>query len=39
MDAIRERLKPGTVLVTTDAPASSDTRTAKDFVVMEAPGS
>jgi hypothetical protein len=37
MDAIRERLKPGTVLVTTDAPASPDTRSGKDFVVMEAP--
>jgi L,D-transpeptidase catalytic domain len=39
MDAIRDRLKPGTVLVTTDAPASPDTRSAKDFVVMDAPES
>jgi len=37
MDAIRERLKPGTVLVTTDAAASPETRSAKDFVVMDAP--
>src|SRR4029453_10886140 len=37
MDAIRDRLKPGTVLVTTDAPASPDTRSAKDFVVMDSP--
>jgi hypothetical protein len=39
MDAIRERLKPGTVLVTTDAAASPDTRSTKDFVVMDAPDS
>jgi L,D-transpeptidase catalytic domain len=39
MDAIRERLKPGTVLVTTDAAASPDTRSGKDFVVMDAPAS
>ena len=35
IDAIKERMKPGMVLVTTDLPATEDTRTAgKDFVVM-----
>lgn len=38
MDAIGKRLKPGTVLVTTDAPATPDTRSGKDFVVMDGPG-
>jgi hypothetical protein len=35
-DAIDERMKPGMVLVTTDLPATPDTRTGKDFVVMDA---
>jgi hypothetical protein len=35
IDAIKQRMKPGMVLVTTDLPATEDTRTAgKDFVVM-----
>jgi hypothetical protein len=29
-------MKPGMVLVTTDLPATPDTRTGKDFVVMDA---
>jgi hypothetical protein len=37
MDAIRKRIKPGTVLVTTDLPATPDTRSGKDFVVMDGP--
>ncbi len=37
MDTIKKRIKPGTVLVTTDLPATPDTRTAKDFVVMDGP--
>jgi len=35
--AIDERMKPGMVFVTTDQPASADTRSGKDFVVMDAP--
>jgi hypothetical protein len=35
MDAIRKRMKPGTVLVTTDFPATPDTRSDKSFVVMD----
>jgi len=38
MDAIRKRMKPGTVLVTTDLPATADTRSGEDFVVMDGPG-
>jgi hypothetical protein len=37
LDAINERMKPGMVFVTTDRPATADTRTGKDFVVMDAP--
>jgi hypothetical protein len=34
MDAIVTRLHPGLVFVTTDLPATPDTRTARDFVVV-----
>ena len=37
MDAIKKRLKPGTVLVTTDLAATPDTRTDKSMVVMDGP--
>jgi L,D-transpeptidase catalytic domain len=37
MDAIRKRMKPGTVLVTTDLPATPDTRSGEDFVVIDGP--
>ena len=37
LDAINERMKPGMVFVTTDLPATPDTRTGKDFRVMDAP--
>jgi hypothetical protein len=37
MGAIRARIKPGTVLVTTDLAAIPDTRTG--FTVMDAPTS
>jgi L,D-transpeptidase catalytic domain len=37
MDAIQRRIKPGTVLVTTDLPATPDTRSDKSFVVMDGP--
>lgn len=36
--AIDERMKPGMVYVTTDKPASPDTRSGKNFVVMETEG-
>src|SRR6476469_4171471 len=36
--AIDERMKPGMVFVTTDQPATPDTRSGKDFVVMDAEG-
>jgi hypothetical protein len=36
LDAINKRLKPGTVFVTTDLPATPETRTDKKFVVMDA---
>jgi hypothetical protein len=36
-DAIDERMKPGMVFITTNLPATPDTRSAKDFVVMDAP--
>jgi hypothetical protein len=35
-NAIDERMKPGMVFVTTDQPATPDTRSGKDFVVMDA---
>jgi hypothetical protein len=38
MDAIRQHMKPGTVLVTTDLPATPDTRSGESFVVMDGPG-
>jgi len=34
IDAMRERLHLGTLFVTTDLPAHSDTRSGKDFVIM-----
>jgi hypothetical protein len=34
--AIDERMKPGMVFVTTDQPATPDTRSGKDFTVMDA---
>ena len=39
MDAIRARMKPTTVLVTTDLPATSDNRSGKGYTVMDAPTS
>jgi hypothetical protein len=39
MDVIRDRIKPGTVLVTTDSPARPDTRSGSNFTVMNAPSS
>jgi hypothetical protein len=39
MDVIRDRIKPGTVLVTTDLPASPETRSGSGFTVMDAPSS
>lgn len=36
--AIDERMKPGMVFVTTDQPATPDTRSGKDFTVMDAEG-
>ena len=39
MDVIRDRIKPGTVLVTTDLPAQPDTRSGSGFTVMDAPSS
>jgi hypothetical protein len=38
MAAISKSMKLGTVLVTTDAPATPDSRSATDFVVMDGPG-
>ena len=35
MDAIRKLIRPGAVLVTTDEAATPETRSAKDFTVME----
>ncbi|HEX3945181.1 MAG TPA: L,D-transpeptidase family protein [Rhizomicrobium sp.] len=37
MNAIRARLRPGSVLVTTDLPATEGTRSGNDFTVMDAP--
>jgi hypothetical protein len=34
VEAIKQRMVAGTVLITTDLPAHPDTRTGKDFVVM-----
>jgi hypothetical protein len=39
MEAIRKRIARGTVLVTTDAPATPETRSGKDFVVIDGPAS
>ena len=39
MDVIRDRIEPGTVLVTTDSPATPDTRSGGNFTVMNAPSS
>jgi len=36
MEAIRQRLKPGTVLITTDLHANPDTRSTKDFTIVDA---
>jgi hypothetical protein len=36
-EAINQRMKPGMVFITTDGPATTDTRTGKDFVVLDAP--
>jgi hypothetical protein len=33
-DAIRQRMKPGVVLVTVDLPLSADSRSGKDFVIL-----
>ena len=38
MEAIKKRLKPGTVLVTTDLAATPGTRSDKSMVVMDGPG-
>ena len=38
MEAIGKDIRPGTVLVTTDAAATPDSRSATDFVVMDGPG-
>lgn len=35
---IDKRMKPGMVLVTTDQPATAETRSGKDFTIMEAGG-
>jgi hypothetical protein len=37
MNAVRARIRPGTVLVTTDLPATEGTRSGNDFTVMDAP--
>ena len=37
MDAVRARIKPGTVLITTDLPATPDTRSGSNLVVMDSP--
>ena len=37
MDAVRARIKPGTVLATTDLPATPDTRSGSNLVVMDSP--
>ena len=34
LDKVRERMRPGAVLVIVDTPLTADTRTAKDFVIM-----
>lgn len=34
LDALRERMHPGLMLVTTDLPAHADTRSGEDFVIM-----
>jgi hypothetical protein len=37
MEAIRKLIRPGTVLLTTDLPATPGTRSGKDFMVMDGP--
>ena len=37
-DAIRARMKPGVVLVTVDLPLSADSRSGKDFVILNDQG-
>jgi len=39
MDAIRARIKPGTVLVTTDLAATPDPRSGTGFTVIDRPTS
>jgi hypothetical protein len=39
MDVIRDRIKLGTVLVTTDLAATPETRSGRNFTVMDAPTS
>ena len=34
LDKVRERMKPGTVLVMVDTPLTADSRTTKEFVIM-----
>lgn len=36
--AIDERMKPGMVFITTDQPATPDTRSGTDFTVMDSEG-
>ena len=36
--AIDERMKPGMVFITTDQPATPETRSGKDFTVMDSEG-
>ena len=36
--AIDERMKPGMVFITTDQPATPETRSGKDFTVMDSDG-
>ncbi len=33
-DAVKRRMHPGTIFVTTDLPAAADTRSGRDFVIM-----
>jgi hypothetical protein len=39
MAMIRQKIKPGTVLVTTDLPAAAETRSNRDFMVIDGPAS
>ena len=36
IDAMRARLHPGMLFVTTDLPAHADTRSKQDFVILNA---